>query len=56
MSFVIPAHEGDHVGRLEDFGSDPLDELHSLSGQDGWGDDPAGEDPIAQPSTNSSSS
>ena len=31
VSFVIPAHEGDHVGRPEDFGSDPLDELHSLS-------------------------
>jgi two-component system sensor histidine kinase VicK len=31
VSFVIPAHEGDHVGRPGDLGSDPLDELHSLS-------------------------
>jgi signal transduction histidine kinase len=31
VSFVIPVHEGDHVGRPEDLGSDPLDELHSLS-------------------------
>jgi hypothetical protein len=30
-SFVIPVHEGDHLGRPEDLGSDPLDELHSLS-------------------------
>jgi hypothetical protein len=28
---VIPAHAGDLVGRPEDLGSDPLDELHSLS-------------------------
>lgn len=56
VSFVIPAHEGDHVGRPGDLGLDPLDELHSLSVQD--------EEPIvgseagsiAQPSTNSSSS
>ena len=56
VSFVIPAHEGDHVGRPGDLGLDPLDELHSLSVQD---EEPivgpeAG--PIAQPSTNSSSS
>jgi hypothetical protein len=56
VSFVIPAHEGDHVGRPEDFGSDPLDELHSLSWHDGGATDPIDEDPIAQPSTNSSSS
>jgi DNA-binding NarL/FixJ family response regulator len=31
VSFVIPAHAGDLVGRPEDLGSDPLDELHSLS-------------------------
>jgi hypothetical protein len=31
VSFVIPVHQGDRVGRLEDLGSDPLDELHSLS-------------------------
>jgi signal transduction histidine kinase len=31
VSFVIPAHEGGLVGRPEDLGSDPLDELHSLS-------------------------
>jgi signal transduction histidine kinase len=31
VSFVIPVHEGDRVGRPEDLGSDPLDELHSLS-------------------------
>jgi signal transduction histidine kinase len=31
VSFVIPAHEGDHVGRPGDLGLDPLDELHSLS-------------------------
>ena len=56
VSFVIPAHEGDHVGRPEDFGSDPLDALHSLSGQNGPATDPTDVDPIAQPSTNSSSS
>ena len=61
VSFVIPAHEGDHVGRPEELGSDPLDELHWLSGQDGpatdpTGVDPTGVDPIAQPSTKSSSS
>ena len=31
VSFVIPAREGDHVDQPEDIGSDPLDELHSLS-------------------------
>jgi hypothetical protein len=56
VSFVIPAHAGDHVGRPEDHGSGPLDELHSLSGQDGPAIDPIGMDPIGQPSTNSSSS
>jgi hypothetical protein len=56
VSFVIPAHEGDHVGRPEDFGSDPLDELHSLSVQEVGATDPIDKDPIGQPSTNSSSS
>jgi signal transduction histidine kinase len=55
VSFVIPAHEGEHVGR-PDLGSDPLDGLHSLSGQDGPATDQTAVDPIAQPSTNSSSS
>ena len=31
VSFVIPANEGEQVGKPADFGSDPLDELHSLS-------------------------
>jgi len=44
------------VGRPEDFGSDPLDALHSPSGQIGPATDPTDVDPIAQPSTNSSSS
>ena len=34
LSFVIPAREGDHVERPEDLGSDPLEELHSLSETD----------------------
>jgi hypothetical protein len=31
VSFVIPADEGEQVGKPVDLGSDPLDELHSLS-------------------------
>jgi signal transduction histidine kinase len=31
VSFVIPANEGEQVGKPVDLGSDPLDELHSLS-------------------------
>lgn len=31
VSFVIPANEGEQVGKPADLGSDPLDELHSLS-------------------------
>jgi len=34
VSFVIPAREGDHVEQPEDLGSDPLEELHSLSETD----------------------
>ncbi len=34
VSFVIPAREGDHVDQPEDLGSDPLEELHSLSETD----------------------
>jgi K+-sensing histidine kinase KdpD len=31
VSFVIPAHEGEQVGRPTDLGDEPLGELHSLS-------------------------
>lgn len=31
VSFVIPANEGEQVGKPADLGSDPLGELHSLS-------------------------
>jgi signal transduction histidine kinase len=31
VSFVIPANEGEQIGKPADLGSDPLDELHSLS-------------------------
>jgi len=48
VSFVIPANEGEQVGKPVDLGSDPLDELHSLSEPN-----PA---PLSQPSTNASSS
>jgi signal transduction histidine kinase len=48
VSFVIPANEGEQVGKPVDLGSDPLDELHSLSEPNA--------PPMSQPSTNASSS
>ena len=48
VSFVIPANEGEQVGKPVDLGSDPLDELHSFSEPNSA--------PRSQPSTNESSS
>jgi signal transduction histidine kinase len=56
VSFVIPAHERERIGRPSDGGSDPFDELRSLSRQ---GDDALAQPddgPLTQLSTNATSS
>ena len=56
VSFVIPAHDGEQVGRPSEAGSDPFDELRSLSQASADALAEPNEGPLAQPSTNASSS
>ena len=57
VSFVIPAHEGDHVARPRGLRLGSARRARTrCRGRTPSRTDPTGEDPIAQPSTNSSSS